>query len=239
MRRAMLAGVVIVGSCWAGHAQQWVPPRPGQDMCDGWRDAAHRAACASGEAEDRARDDQRQRAQQAQVKAIQDAEAARVEAARKATEDRERAAVAEAKAQRELWDEQQAKMRADDEVRHEAFVRAEAADEFKRKDVLDTFVAPEAYVGQKIKLGGMFCYAPRDNDVRCWTPEAEVVVFADDIQPLDAQTDLRDHCSSVRASSTTACLRVLRFEMGDFVRDTTEEGTPRVVIRPGVLHVAR
>lgn len=123
-------------------------------------------------------------------------------------------------------------------LQREEAAKADAEDPFKWVDILDLEIAPERFVGRKLKVGGMQCYAVGQDDFRCMSGTSHAVVFTPAVEPASASHALEDSCGTVRAAMDHGCRRTLRFVLDAFAVDKTINGEGRVVLKPRLITVS-
>ncbi len=240
MRWLFLVALTVVTLSSPALAQQWIPPRPGGDMCSGWVDAGHRQACFAKEAEDQARDEHRRQVERDRVNAIVGAEKSRLAAEREAAAARQQQALAEMAAQRRAdADAAEARKAAEQRSQAERLARTQAAaaedaaDAFKRVDPLDLKVSPDDFLGRSLKISGLRCYAPSPTGRRCIDDQALVLVQLSAIEPVEVQRLIDHACTSFRvAMNDDACRWTARFVLDDYSFKRTDEGERVVVLLP-------
>ena len=233
MRRSVLLGVMVLCLCDVAVAQQWIPPRPGQDTCSGWVDEVAREKCRETDASQQRSDQARRAAEEARTRAIQQAETARIRAEHEAADQARRQAATAAAAQRQADEDAAVQSRARAEAKATAEAAADAADPFKRVDSLDLQVSPEDFVGRRIKVFGFQCYAPSPNGRRCISAENVVLLQPEAIEPVEVRSLLDHECSSFRVAMIDAsCRWTARFVLDDIKVERTDDGDRRVVLLP-------
>ncbi|MGO9005476.1 MAG: hypothetical protein ACLQIQ_07720 [Beijerinckiaceae bacterium] len=106
-----------------------------------------------------------------------------------------------------------------------------APSDYRPVDAEDLYVAPNKFKGKPIELAGVRCFYADVNEYRCiGRAHDAVVVFAKDVEPEEAKSDLEDRCGAIKQIEAPACRKTIRFVVQDFSEDILSGMAQRLIV---------
>jgi hypothetical protein len=85
------------------------------------------------------------------------------------------------------------------------------ASEYQVVDPSDLYVTPGKYIDKPIQLRRVRCLYANEDEYRCTTDGATVMILAEEVTPPVHQQIMQRDCQSMKQFSTSKCVRTIRF----------------------------